>query len=199
MTSSLREFLVEHRNEVLLAIEERVRNVSPGRDERELAAGFDEILGEIISAFERDPSMTGPSPLSDSAVAARMGGQRQKHAFGIHEIPEHLGAISESVSRVASRYDLEFDAWDYRTFNMCVDGAVSAAVEAFSSELRRKEELETTRRIGFLAHELRNAISTARLAFSILKTGEVTIAEPGDELPVQTCINAVAGTCDLDL
>ena len=32
-----------------------------------------------------------------------------------------------------------------------------------------------------------------------LRTGEVTIAEPGDELPIQTCINAVAGTCDLDL
>ena len=32
-----------------------------------------------------------------------------------------------------------------------------------------------------------------------LRTGEVTIAEPGDELPIQTCINAVAGSCDLDL
>jgi hypothetical protein len=32
-----------------------------------------------------------------------------------------------------------------------------------------------------------------------LRTGEVTIAEPGDDLPIQTCINAVAGTCDLDL
>lgn len=32
-----------------------------------------------------------------------------------------------------------------------------------------------------------------------LRTGELTIAEPGDNLPVQTCINAVAGSCDLDL
>jgi ferredoxin-NADP reductase len=32
-----------------------------------------------------------------------------------------------------------------------------------------------------------------------LRTGEVTVAEPGDDLRIQTCINAVAGTCDLDL
>lgn len=31
-----------------------------------------------------------------------------------------------------------------------------------------------------------------------LRTGEVTTAEPGDELPIQTCINAVAGSCDLE-
>jgi hypothetical protein len=32
-----------------------------------------------------------------------------------------------------------------------------------------------------------------------LRTGELTIAEPGDDLTIQTCINAVAGTCDIDL
>ncbi|MCI1261966.1 MAG: ferredoxin reductase [Tetrasphaera jenkinsii] len=31
-----------------------------------------------------------------------------------------------------------------------------------------------------------------------LRTGEITVAEPGDELPIQTCINAVAGSCDLE-
>lgn len=32
-----------------------------------------------------------------------------------------------------------------------------------------------------------------------LRTGDITVVEPGDELPVQTCVNAVAGACDLDL
>lgn len=32
-----------------------------------------------------------------------------------------------------------------------------------------------------------------------LRTGEITTAEPGDELPIQTCINAVAGSCDLEV
>jgi ferredoxin len=32
-----------------------------------------------------------------------------------------------------------------------------------------------------------------------LRTGEITTAEPGDDLPIQTCINAVAGECDLEL
>ena len=32
-----------------------------------------------------------------------------------------------------------------------------------------------------------------------LRTGEITTVEPGDELPIQTCINAVAGSCDLEV
>lgn len=32
-----------------------------------------------------------------------------------------------------------------------------------------------------------------------LRTGEITTVEPGDELPIQTCINAVAGSCDLEI
>ncbi|MGA8047103.1 MAG: ferredoxin reductase [Dermatophilaceae bacterium] len=32
-----------------------------------------------------------------------------------------------------------------------------------------------------------------------LRTGEITTAEPGDDLPIQTCVNAVAGECDLEL
>lgn len=32
-----------------------------------------------------------------------------------------------------------------------------------------------------------------------LRTGDITVVEPGDELPIQTCINAVAGSCDLEL
>ena len=32
-----------------------------------------------------------------------------------------------------------------------------------------------------------------------LRTGEITTAEPGDDLRVQTCVNAVAGSCELEL
>ncbi len=32
-----------------------------------------------------------------------------------------------------------------------------------------------------------------------LRTGEVTTAEPGDDLPIQTCVNAVAGSADIQL
>ena len=31
-----------------------------------------------------------------------------------------------------------------------------------------------------------------------LRTGEITTAAPGDGIRIQTCINAAAGTCELD-
>jgi stearoyl-CoA 9-desaturase NADPH oxidoreductase len=32
-----------------------------------------------------------------------------------------------------------------------------------------------------------------------LRTGELTVGEPGDNLRIQTCVNAVAGACEIDL
>jgi ferredoxin-NADP reductase len=32
-----------------------------------------------------------------------------------------------------------------------------------------------------------------------LRTGELTVAEPGDDRPIQTCVNAAAGACHIDL
>lgn len=32
-----------------------------------------------------------------------------------------------------------------------------------------------------------------------LRTGDITTAEPGEEVSIQTCVNAVAGSCDIEL
>ena len=31
-----------------------------------------------------------------------------------------------------------------------------------------------------------------------LRDGRLTVAEPGDSIPIQTCISAAAGACELD-
>lgn len=42
-------------------------------------------------------------------------------------------------------------------------------------------------------------VSTLRQgAVRDLRNGEITVAEPGDDLPVQTCVNAAAGPCEID-
>jgi signal transduction histidine kinase len=70
-------------------------------------------------------------------------------------------------------------AREFQTFNMCLDEAIAAAV----TEYARVRERQDVERVGLLAHELRNLLEGAVLAFEVLKTGNGLIAgSTGDVL-----------------
>lgn len=64
---------------------------------------------------------------------------------------------------------------ELRTLNQCLDEAVA---EVVTQHGRRREiaiAAQETERLGFLAHEMRNLVHGARLAFEVLKSGQVEI------------------------
>ena len=72
-----------------------------------------------------------------------------------------------------------------------------------------KEELDAMREAAMAAGEKPRSgcrmgicmgcvVTLRQGAVRDLRTGETTVAEPGDGLAVQTCISAVAGSCDLE-
>jgi hypothetical protein len=64
--------------------------------------------------------------------------------------------------------------------NCCLDDAIAGAVTEYGRERNQftldGETARGSERLGFLAHELRNLISTAIIAFEVLKTGNVGVA-----------------------
>ena len=69
---------------------------------------------------------------------------------------------------------------DFRTLNRCLDDAIAGAVTEFGREQNQStldgETARGSERAGFLAHELRNLLNTAIMAFEVLKTGNVGVA-----------------------
>ena len=69
---------------------------------------------------------------------------------------------------------------DFRTLNRWLDDAIAGAVTEYGRERNESDiEGESARgheRLGFFAHEMRNLINTAILAFDVLKTGNVGVA-----------------------
>jgi signal transduction histidine kinase len=61
--------------------------------------------------------------------------------------------------------------------NQCLDDAIAGAVTEFGrgriQSTLDDESARGTERLGFLAHELRNLVNTAIIAFEVLKTGNV--------------------------
>jgi len=56
---------------------------------------------------------------------------------------------------------------------LIVDIAIAEAVTEFNRGQRENAERDEVQRLGFLAHELRNALTSATLAYQLIKTGKV--------------------------
>jgi len=96
--------------------------------------------------------------------------------------PRTSEIISDAVGELAARQGLSFSAGEYRVFHACIDTAVAAALEQFSTERNGSSKSDDARRTDF-SHELRNALSSARLSLSMSKHGQVGMhSETSDEL-----------------
>lgn len=181
---SLHEFMSDHRGELFTMAAERIRDHSPELSDEEVSVGLDPMMDEIVGALERADGLPADSPLPAwSPTARNLGTERQHRGYSIDKLALDVGSISDSVGELGKQHGLSFSAKEYQVFNQCIDNAVSSAIDTFWSEAMQQYEHDSARRIGFLAHELRNALAGAKASFMILKRGQLGLeSKTGDVL-----------------
>lgn len=157
---------------------------SPECEEVFLAEGFRRVIDEIVTALQREAGMSVTIPPSErSQAAVDHGFQRQKDDYPIWKVAMDFGSISMSVGELGSELGLSFSANEYRVFNESIDTAIATAIEEFWVRDRKSQDAQTTERVGFLVHELRNALSSGKMAFQIVRSGQAGInGRTGDVL-----------------
>jgi hypothetical protein len=76
-----------------------------------------------------------------------------------------------------------FLAHEYHTLNLCTDAVIGAAIDAYHQIACVDRGHDDAQRLGSFAHELRNAISSAQIAFQVLRKGQVGVqSRTGDIL-----------------
>lgn len=180
----LHAFMSQNRSRILAMCLEKIKESFAEASDEELLRGLEGVLEEIIRALRRDAGLPAESPLPErSPSAVKHGGLRQYRGDAVERIARDFGSISQSVGELGARQGLRFAASEYQIFNECIDEAIASALEQFSSQDQRKQEAETAQRVGFIAHELRNALSSARMAFDMLRRGQVGVqSKTGDVL-----------------
>lgn len=121
------------------------------------------------------------SSLSEMGVSATAHGKLLLElGFSVDQVVHDYGDLCQSITDLAVERDAPFGAAEFRTLNRCLDNAIADAVTEFSFQrdaaLARDQEHALEQRIGFLAHELRNSLSTATLAVAALETGSLPIS-----------------------
>ena len=112
--------------------------------------------------------------------AARHGRLLSDHGFTVEQVVHDYGDLCQAITGLASEIRAPIQAEEFQILNRCLDDGIAEAVTEFSYQrklARDDQEAETlNERLGSLAHELRNHLSTATLAFSLIKSGRVAVS-----------------------
>jgi signal transduction histidine kinase len=130
------------------------------------------LLLEVVSDLSAQP--TARKDLPRRSAAARVhGAQRHTLGWSVGEIVQEFQLLSECAADISREAGLS-DPSGHRELSRLVAATAAESLEEFKlcEEKRlRKEELK---RVGFLVHELRNPLSTARIAWeAIVAAGQL--------------------------
>lgn len=190
----MHEFLYNNRVELA----ERCRVKVGQRDgrsatEAQLRDGIPLFLDQLIRTLRIEQ---GSVPLDSRRVSGPAGGgaalsevsvsasQHGKDLLGlglsVDQVVHDYGDLCQAITDLAVERDVPFQVDEFRTLNRCLDNAIADAVNEFSFQRDARnaqgQTLEVGKRMGFFAHELRNLLSTATLAFSAAKVGQLSLA-----------------------
>jgi signal transduction histidine kinase len=172
----LHEFLTANRTEILDRSRMKLAaRGAPTANVSELENGLPLFFDQLVSILRAKKEERGPGNDSVSASATLHGGDLLRMGVTVGQVVEDYGSICQSVTEVAEERSVAITADEFHTFNGCLDEATSQAVTEYQQQRDRTPDSPGVAHLGFLAHEMRNLLSTSMLTFDALRKGTVGI------------------------
>ncbi len=166
----IHEFLSAFGDEVCEACVDNLRQAEHERSEQNVTGHVRTFMRQVIAKLRRADGLPEESAVPElRETAASVGHDVQQNGLSIDIAAQSFAMLSVSLGEVGGRYGLAFDAGEYKSFNEAIDHGVAFAIEQFMKDTRAEHEHATSERVGFLAHELRNAVASAKMAFTTLE------------------------------
>ena len=172
----LHEFIAVNREEIIRRCRAKVATRSiPPPTEAEIDHGVPVFLDQLRNAL-RVGETTSPE-ISTSAI--RHGHDLLRQGFTVSQVVHDYGDVCQAITELAVELAAPISTEDFRILNRCLDDAIAGAVTEYGRERTQSgidgESARGNERLGFFAHELRNLMNTALMAFEVLKTGNVGV------------------------
>lgn len=172
----LHQFITAHREEIISLTRAKIaQRAAPRPVQEELQNGVPLLLDQLIEAlhFESAPPAAIQRKMEQSA--AMHGQDMLRKGFTVAQLVHDYGAVCQAITQCASAQGASISVEDYRFLNAFLDDAIAGAVTGYGNQREQILSEQETGRLGFLAHELRNLISTASMAYQALRSGRVGI------------------------
>ena len=187
-------FLANNRDELIARCKEKVsKRLRRSATDEQLCNGIPMFLEQLICTLIAEEAgiddvaaqVSGPSggdtlALSEIGVAAAAHGKALLAlGFTVEQVVHDYGDLCQAITELAHERDAPFQVEEFQTLNRCLDNAIADAVSEFSaqrdSEVADRLSSEANERLGFLVHELRNALQMANLSVRALEVGCLTV------------------------
>jgi len=188
----LHEFLTSNRADLIERCRLKVaRRSAPRVTQAELTHGIPLFLDQLIKTLQveqtSDPMLSrkvsgpagggGPVLSEMGAAAALHGRELMQQGFTVDQVVHDYGDLCQAITDLAFERKASIEIDEFRTLNRCLDNGIADAVTEYSYQRyavgTNDDSQALNERLGFLAHELRNLIHTATLAFTAIKAGSV--------------------------
>jgi len=172
----LEAFIATHREELIARTRAKVAlRPAPRATTDELTNGVPLFLTQLCEILQGEAAQTPGNGAAMGRSATRHGNDLLAQGFSIAQVVHDYGDVCQAVTELALELNVPVATDDFHTLNRCLDNAIASAV----TEYARQRDVDTSgadvRRRGFFAHELRNHLNTAVLAFQAVKSGRVGI------------------------
>jgi signal transduction histidine kinase len=169
----LYEFLADNREQILAMTRKKVNVVADDKpttpeSERGLPQFYDHLTHELERESKGLPQVSEKNEGPDTT--AKHGTELKRLGYTVSQVVQGYGALCQSITELASSSRSPIDAEEFRSLNLILDLAIAKAVTGFAE---RVGKVDCAKKMGFLAHELRNALSAALIAHSMVKKGVV--------------------------
>jgi signal transduction histidine kinase len=191
----LDKFLTNNRADLIARCIEKVgQRPKRAATKQQLDNGIPMFIDQLIRTLGAEQSgevgagalISGPSGGHESGLtemglsAAAHGKELLKLGYSVDQVVHDYGDLCQAITDLAFERDAPFSIDEFRTLNRCLDNAIADAVTEFSAErdatLAEQHHAQVNEQVGFLMHELRNALATASMAVAAMEGGGLTVA-----------------------
>ena len=135
---------------------------------------------EAASLEISGPAGGDASNLSEMGLSATAHGKALLHlGYSVDQVVHDYGDLRQAITDLAFERDAPFSIEEFRTLNRCLDNVMADAVTEFSAQrdaaLTAEQSQHENEQLGFLMHELRNALGAASLAIQAMEMGNLTV------------------------
>ena len=137
--------------------------------------GLPRFLDQLVSMLSAQKDARGSGHRNISAGATPSGGELSQVGLTVGQVVRDCGSICHSVRELADERELAITADELHAFNRCLDEATAQAVTEYEHQRDQALSGEGVAHLGFLAHEMRNLLTTSMLSFDALGRGTVGV------------------------
>ncbi len=190
----MRDFLLNNRDELLSRCKARAaqrpeRAATDVQLENGIPMFLDQLTRTLLAESRHEAGaslrISGGSggdayALSEIGVSAAAHGKALLAlGYSLDQVVHDYGDLCQTISELAFERDAPFTIPEFGTLNRCLDNAIADSVTEFSAQrdadVAHRHVSDSTKKLGFLAHELRNSLQVAGLAAHAMEVGGLTM------------------------